>query len=270
MTSPEPLPLIPPGTIWDGVTEYRNDLPPGFSTYFACRMYGDRTRRFSEFGNLSHNVMDTLRRKTAEGWESIGVSAEYPGSRKGLFLHYDGTVSNDPANQYFDLDAYREHAARFAHQLDDAMGHHSLTSMSEEDRLVILQTLSAMLGSAERRYRIWDAVDPLELVIGGNFDGVPLWKRTRPEYAQIDQTLCSDCDVVTYARRFRFKANLPLFRSLYRSGIIYSVDRSLTPWGAQLFDVASQPESQFYDNLEFLYHELLEHYDTVVGAQDHA
>ena len=186
------------------------------------------------------------------------------------FLHYDGTVSNDPANQYFDLLNFRGHAARFAHQLDDAMGHHSLTSMSEEDRLVILQTLSAMLGSAERRYRIWDAVDPLELVIGGNFDGIPLWKRTRPEYAQIDQTLCSDCDVVTYARRFRFKANLPLFRRLYRSGIIYSVDRSLTPWGAQLFDVASQPESQFYDNLEVLYHELLEHYDTVVGAQDHA
>ena len=64
-------------------------------------------------------------------------------------MDYDGSLTHDePVNQVPLLLDFRSHAATFAHQLDDAMGHHSLTSSSEEDRLTTFQVLSAMLGSA--------------------------------------------------------------------------------------------------------------------------
>ena len=62
------------------------------------------------------------------------------------------------------------------------MGHHTLVSATEEDRLTALHTLSDMIGSAWLRYQVWNAIDPEELVIGGNFDGTPLWKRTESDY----------------------------------------------------------------------------------------
>ena len=164
---------------------------------------------------------------------------------------------------------FRSHAATFAHQLDDAMGHHSLTSSSEEDRLVTYQTLSAMIGSAWKRYKIWEATDPEELVIGGNNDGLPLWKVQEPEYLEMDEAICGQCDIATFARRFLFHADLVQFRSLYRSGVIYAVDRTATPWIPGLFDVATQPESVFYDLLATNYHEALQYYDEVVGASLH-
>ena len=132
------------------------------------------------------------------------------------------------------------------------------------------QTLSAMIGSAWRRYAVLAAIDPEEIIHGGNFDGTPLWKRNLDEYEAIDAGLCGQCDIVTYARRFYFHANLPLFRRLYRSGIVYAVDRSVTPWGATLFDVATQPESEFYVELDRDYHDSLAYYDNVVGAAEHA
>ena len=109
-------------------------------------------------------------------------------------------------------------------------------------------------------------VDPEERIVGGNFDGTLLWKRNRSTYSDIDIALCGDCDIATYARRFLYHANLALFRRLHRSGIVYSVDRSLTPWGAQLFDVATQPQSSFYDLLGVEYRNLLRYYDEVAGA----
>ena len=176
--------------------------------------------------------------------------------------------TEEPVNQYPQLLEFREHAARFAHQLDDALGHHSLTSASEEDRMVTFQTLSSMIGSGWSRYKIWDAIDPEELVAGGNFVGVPLWKRHREEYVEIDRLMCGQCDIATFARRFLFQANLPLFRRLYRSGIIYVANRSTTPWESTLFAVASDPVSTFYNNLETEYHQALLYYDEVVGASD--
>ena len=85
----------------------------------------------------------------------------------------------------------------------------------------------------------------------------------------IDVALCGQCNIATYGRRFYFHANLPLFRRLYRSGIVYAVDRSTTPWGATLFDVATQPESEFYVELDRDYHDALAYYDNVVGAAEH-
>ena len=112
---------------------------------------------------------------------------------------------------------------------------------------------------------------PEELVIGGNFDGTPLWKRTESDYIGIDEALCGQCDIATFARRFLFRANLPLFRRLHRSGIVYSVDRTTTPkWEASLFDVATQPQSAFYEALVANYHKALEYYDNTTGPAEHA
>ena len=87
--------------------------------------------------------MTQMRYWTEQGWgtTNIGVAIENPrpyvdGAHvyydDGGFLTYDGGMTFDPVNQYFLLNPFREHAARFAHQLDAAMGHHSLSSASEE------------------------------------------------------------------------------------------------------------------------------------------
>ena len=187
---------------------------------------------------------------------------------RGRYLGYDGVGQYaSPVNQLPYLDEYQGHASRFAHQLDAALGHHSLYAAEEADRMVTLQTLSSMIGSAWIRYGIWEAIDPEEIVHGGNNDGVPLWKITLDENTDVDRRICGQCEIATFARRFYFHANLPLFRRLYRSGIIYSVDRDLTPWGAQIFDVATQPESVYYDALDAAYHAALAYYDNTAGAQ---
>ena len=96
-----------------------------------------------------------------------------------------------------------------------------------------------MIGDAWRRYAEWEAVDPRELVVGGNYDGTLLWKRTRDEMFGVDALLCGQCDVSTFARRFLLAADLPAFRRLYRQGIIYAADRTTTPWSPALMDAAT-------------------------------
>ena len=150
------------------------------------------------------------------------------------------------------------------------MGHHTLNSADERDSLVVLQTLSDMIGSAWKRYKVWEATDPLELVVGGNNDGVPLWKVQQPEYEQIDAGLCGQCDIATYARRFLLAADLPAFRLAYRQGIVNAADRTQTPWGLLPFEIVLGNTGEFHELLQVAYHEALDHYDHVVGVQDHA
>ena len=47
------------------------------------------------------------------------------------------------------------------------------------------------------------------------------------------------------------------------------MDRSLNPWGGRIFAAATQPESQYYDDLDTAYHEALRYYDENVGALLH-
>ena len=79
---------------------------------------------------------------------------------------------------------------------------------------------------------------------------VRFWRRYLDDHAATDEALCGTCDIANFARRFYFHANLPLFRRLHRSGIIYSVDRSANPWEATIFAAADQPESQYYEDLD--------------------
>ena len=213
------------------------------------------------------------------GWETIGVSFLSPTRRpddysfgKG-FLAYDGTYSYDPVNQLAYTVPFRAHAARFAHELDAVMGHHTLASAEEADRLTVHQTLSAIIGSAARRYAEWEDIDSEQLIVGGTYDGTPLWQhhdRTVQDYEDIDAALCGQCDIDIFAREFYFEAGLPAFRSAWRQGIIYSADRSTTPWSPTLFDVppAGVSTSEFHDELDVYFHKMLRHYAQVVAAQD--
>ena len=150
------------------------------------------------------------------------------------------------------------------------MGHHSLQRTEESDRLTVHRTLSAMIGSAARRYDQWELEDPEELIVGGAYDGTLLWKRYEPEYVEIDEALCGQCEAATFARRFLKHADLPAFRRAWRQGIIYSADRSVTPWAPVFFDAATPPAEDYYDALDAAYDGMIDHYDELVGAQDHA
>ena len=99
-------------------------------------MYQDGTRRFSEaMGGGNDLYLKMQYRRDRDGWESIGIAIEPPGYNDGGdgFLHYDGTISglDNPPNQHYQLQNFRAHAARFAHQLDAAMGHHTLQRAEE-------------------------------------------------------------------------------------------------------------------------------------------
>ena len=223
---PTDLPYVVAGMIWDGATEYHNGLPPDVPRLLsssACTETG--TRRFSESVGTAR-PMAQFRAKTEQGWEQIGVTLTQPHSpidyRNGGFLAYDGELSFDPANQFFLLNQFREHAARFAHQLDAAMGHHTLASADERDRLAVWNTMTTMIGSAARRYAVWNEIDPEELIIGGNFDGTPRWQRDLDDYIEIDEALCGQCDIATFARRFYLNADLREFARLWRQGISLS------------------------------------------------
>ena len=208
------------------------------------------------------------------GWETVGITYERAdnflathGSERS-FLAYDGTLTTEAVNQFYLLNQYRAHAARYAHQLDAALGHHSLQGASEEDRLVVFQSLSAMIGVAAMKYETWAEDDPEEIIVGGNYDGTLLWKRFLEYYAGVDANLCGQCDIATFARRFLFHADLPAFRRLYRQGIIYSADRSTDPWSPAIFDAATSPADEYFDSLDEYYHLMLEYYDNEVGLSD--
>ena len=271
MTSPE-LPFVTNGMIWDGVTEYQNLRPPEASRLFLLRMYGDGTRRFSqELGTAQ--PMDQLRARTEFGWETIGVCFENPPGdyHNHGFLAYDGSLSLEPVNQLTYLNPYKSHAARAAHQLNIAMGSHTFLSADERDRLIVHQTLSAFIGSAARRYLEWGAIDPEQLIVGGTYDGTPLWKhhaRTVQDYTDIDAALCGQCDLEEYAQEFYFEADLPAFRRVWRQGLIYVADRSTTPWSPVLFDAAPGDVADFHDALDESFHKMLRHYAQVVAVQD--
>ena len=276
MSSPEPpvLDYIPGGTIWDGVTEYLDSMPEGVILY-ACRMYQDGTRRFSETFGMVQPMEDMGNLISRNGWESIGIAVESPYTyqvdyRQGAFLGYDGLFSFDPPNQHYQIQLFREHASRFAHELDESQSLHTLQGGDEWKRLTIHQTLSAMIAVAARRYNEWEAIDPEELISGGTYDGTLLWKRNEADYIATDVTLCGQCDISTFARRFWFEADLNAFRRVWRQGIIYSADRTATPWAPEIFDVVLPPYEDAYDELDALYLSMVKHYDLVVGAQDHS
>ena len=200
---------------------------------------------------------------------AIHYGRHFTGALAGRFLGYDWDTTVERVNQVPALLVYQRNAAVSAHDLQVTLGNDILLSATADDYDTVKHTHIHLIGAAWQRYVEWAAVDPEELIVGGNFDGTPLWSRNLDDQAATDAALCGTCDIANFARRFYFHANLPLFRRLYRSGIIYSVDRSANPWEAQIFAVATQPESQYYDDLDTAYHAALRYYDERVGARLH-
>ena len=163
-----------------------------------------------------------------------------------------------------------EHAGRFAHQLDAAMGHHTLSSASEADRITVFRTLSVLIGAAMKRYAEWASVDPAEVISGGQNDGAFRWRSGLQDYIDVDERLCGQCDIATFARRFLLNANIEAFRRVERQGIVYAANRASTPWQPDLADVVATPLEDGYDELDAYYAGALAHYDTIVGPADHA
>ena len=118
--------------IWDGVTEYSNAKPPWcIDRLFACACTG---MALAGSAKVRCRPVPDARPicfgSKGLGWDPIGVTfTQYPhygptDYRNGGFLHYDGSLSFEPPNQYFQIINFRAHAARFAHQLQVSMGHH--------------------------------------------------------------------------------------------------------------------------------------------------
>ena len=202
-------------------------------------------------------------------------SALYRAARDGWYLPYppaDGVAVypvEEPVNQVPLLSLYQRNAAVSAHDLQVTLGTDVMQSATDDDYQTVKHSFIHLIGAAWQRYVEWATVDPEELIVGGNYDGTLLWRRYLDDHAATDAALCGTCDIANFARRFYFHANLPLFRRLRRSGIIYSVDRTANPWEATIFAVASQPESQYYDDLDTAYHQALRYYDENVGALLH-
>ena len=196
-------------------------------------------------------------------------------ARDGWYLPYppaDGVAVypvEEPVNQVPLLSLYQRNAAVSAHDLQVTLGTDVMQSATDDDYQTVKHSFIHLIGAAWQRYVEWATVDPEELIVGGNYDGTLLWRRYLDDHAATDAALCGTCDIANFARRFYFHANLPLFRRLRRSGIIYSVDRTANPWEATIFAVASQPESQYYDDLDTAYHQALRYYDENVGARLH-
>ena len=205
---------------------------------------------------------------------SLQTALEYA-PRDGKYLPYppaDGIAVypvEEPVNQVPLLSLYQRNAAVSAHDLQVTLGTDVMQSATDDDYQTVKHSFIHLIGAAWQRYVGWATVDPEELIVGGNYDGTLLWRRYLDDHAATDAALCGTCDIANFARRFYFHANLPLFRRLRRSGIIYSVDRTAHPWEATIFAVASQPESQYYDDLATAYHEALRYYDERIGARLH-
>ena len=203
------------------------------------------------------------------------TSALIRAGRNGWYLPYppaDGVAVypvEEPVNQVPILQQYQRNAAVSAHDLQVTLGTDVMQSATDDDYQTVKHSFIHLIGAAWQRYVEWATVDPEELIVGGNYDGRLLWRRYLDDHAATDAALCGTCDIANFARRFYFHANLPLFRRLRRSGIIYSVDRTANPWEASIFAVASQPESQYYDDLDTAYHEALRYYDERIGARLH-
>ena len=279
MSDPATLPLVPGGLIWDGVTEYQNVYAGGsHSVWWLCRMYGDGTRRFSE----SQASQDTRclydwmvsagpRRLGKHRRSHRGSVEPYGLHRNGGFLNYDGTLSaiDNPPNQHYQLQNFSAPTPPASPTSSAPRGgHHSLQAATEEDRLTVHRTLCRHDRQCSAPVRPVGAVkDPEELIVGGAYDGTLLWKRYEPEYVEIDEALCGQCEAATFARRFLKRADLPAFRRAWRQGIIYSADRSVTPWAPEFFDAATPPAEDYYDALDAAYDGMIDLYDSWWGRR---
>ena len=136
----------------------------------------------------------------------------------GWYAGYDWRPTPERVNQIPYLQVYQRNAAVSAHDLQVTLGTDVMQSATAADYNTVKNTFIHLIGAAWQRYVEWAAVDPEELIVGGVYDGTPLWSRNLADHAGTDEALCGTCDIANFARRFYFHANLPLFRRCTGAG----------------------------------------------------
>ena len=91
------------------------------------------------------------------------------------YLDYDGSLTTEPVNQVPYLQTYQRNAAVSAHDLQVTLGTDVMQSATDDDYQTVKHSFIHLIGAAWQRYVEWAPVDPEELIIGGNYDGTPLW-----------------------------------------------------------------------------------------------
>ena len=114
MTSQSDLPVWAFGDIWDGVTEYAEQVPGHVGIYFTVGLALDGSRRVINI-QASGNIPRGLSLVLALDWEIIGVASEF--IQPGDFYAYDGSGSHEPVNQIPHQQDFLNHCCTFAHEL---------------------------------------------------------------------------------------------------------------------------------------------------------
>ena len=263
------LPSVYSGLIWDGVTEYADERIAEDSSAIILHLDDAGARQILEYraaGNQPFGTM--LYSRDILGWTTIGVSTDETTTIIGRYFGYDGFASVSPVNQIGYLIPFTIHAARFTHQLDAGLGLDSSLSLEEDSRIAVKRLVRDMISSAVVQYDKWGEVDPEELIVGGNYDGTLLWKRTLANMIDLDDRLCGQCDLANLARQIFIHADIAAIKQLRRDGIIYGIDYSTDPWSPTVFDFATLPHNDYYDLLDDVYERMIIHYDTVVAPAD--
>ena len=141
----------------------------------------------------------------------IGAESILP----GMYIGYDWRPFPGRVNQIPYLQTYQRNAAVSAHDLQVTLGTDVMQSATAADYNTVKNTFIHLIGAAWQTVRgMGSGGSRSELIIGGNYDGTPLWSRNLDDHAATDEALCGTCDIANFARRFYFHANLPLFRQV--------------------------------------------------------
>ena len=79
---------------------------------------------------------------------------------------------DDPVNQIPYLQRYQGNAAVSAHDLQVTLGNDVMDSATADDYHTVKHTFFHLIGAAWLRYVEWATVDPEEIIMGGNNDGL--------------------------------------------------------------------------------------------------
>ena len=154
------------------------------------------------------------------------------------------------------------------HQLDAAMGHHTLYSAEESDRLIVLNTA----GRPDRQ-----RLAPVPRVGRDRTRGADRRRRVRrdaavearPTPSSRASTPTSVASATSPPSRGGSCSRPTCHCSAASTGRAWSTPpTAIRRWEPRFVDVATTPHSSFYEQLRVDYHRALTHYDNVVGVQD--
>ena len=186
MTSPANLFIEPYGyQFQDGDDWDRRD--PVIDGDYWVAFAGDGSRRIVDWERISSQPGNTGQRlyDRTPGLPIHYIRDAAPRASSIRYVDYEWRQTPDatPVNQVPYLQTYQRNAAVSAHDLQVTLGTDVMQSATADDYNTVKNTFIHLIGAAWQRYVEWAAVDPEELIVGGNFDGTPLWSRNLDDHA---------------------------------------------------------------------------------------